>query len=354
MALFSLTDISFKKEGRGQSKPLASSQYTIKKYPIDLGSWDKGHYMLFHINTQNKTQIKTSDVKTMTTTQLNSQMLKSLKGLTGLLGTGVANTGGSEKDMLKNNNLFRTIKRSSDAIALYMPDTLNFMYNQSYSDVSITAATGTAGTVAAAGQSLMDTLTKDSPTNLSAFGYNALSSITGNAKSAVFAALSGGLASNPQLEVLYTSPSFRSFRYSFMFYPRSEQEAKEVQDIIFMFQFHQAPEILNQSGARFLIPPSEFDIKFYYNGSENPNIPKISTCVLESIDVDYAPNGFSAYEVPGKTSPSKGETGMPVAIRLDLGFKEVDILTKQYYATNQKLDDKSAEGLVNKVIDGLK
>jgi hypothetical protein len=179
------------------------------------------------------------------------------------------------------------------------------------------------------------------PSNLSAFGYNALSALTGNAKQAVFAALSGGLASNPQLEVLYTSPSFRTFRYSFMFYPRSEQEAKEVQDIIFMFQYHQAPEILNQSGARFLVPPSEFDIKFYYNGSENPNIPKVSTCVLETIDVDYAPNGFSAYEVPGKTTPTKGETGMPVAIRLDLGFKEVDILTKQYYANNQKLDEKS-------------
>jgi hypothetical protein len=340
MALFSLTDIKFKKEGRGQSKPLASSEYTIKKYPIDLGNWDKGHYMLFHINTQNHTQFKTTDVKTATTTQLNNTLLNFMTG-----GLGIARSYNDDKNILKNGNLFRTIKRSSDAVALYMPDTLNFTYNQSYSDISVTDLAGTIGTSFSAGQSMLDYVRNrnDKPvaSNLTAFGVNALSLLTGRAQTAVFTALSGGLASNPQLEVLYTSPSFRTFRYSFMFYPRSEQEAKEVQDIIYMFKYHQAPEIQNRSGARFLVPPSEFDIKFYYNGQENPNIPKVSTCVLTDIDIDYAPNGFSAYEVPGQTTPIKGETGMPVAIRMDLGFKEVDILTKQYYSTNKFSEEKT-------------
>jgi hypothetical protein len=67
-----------------------------------------------------------------------------------------------------------------------------------------------------------------------------------------------------------------------------------------------------------------------YNGKENPNIPRISTCVLQSIDVDYAPNGFSAYEVPGEQA-LPGRTGMPVAIRLSLNFKETEILTKANY-----------------------
>jgi hypothetical protein len=49
---------------------------------------------------------------------------------------------------------------------------------------------------------------------------------------------------------------------------------------------------------------------------------------LEKIDVNYAPNGFSAYEVPGENQPSLGRTGMPVAINLQLSFKETTYLTK--------------------------
>jgi hypothetical protein len=77
------------------------------------------------------------------------------------------------------------------------------------------------------------------------------------------------------------------------------------------------------------VPPSEFDIKFYCNGKENPNIPKMSTCVLTGINVDYAPNGFASYETL-LSEPERGGTGMPVAIRMDLSFKETQIITKRF------------------------
>ena len=51
--------------------------------------------------------------------------------------------------------------------------------------------------------------------------------------------------------------------------------------------------------------------------------------MLESIDLNYAPNGFSAYEVPGENKPSLGKTGMPVAIQMTLQFKETTYLTKE-------------------------
>jgi hypothetical protein len=69
-----------------------------------------------------------------------------------------------------------------------------------------------------------------------------------------------------------------------------------------------------------------------YNGKENNNIPKISTCVLESIDTDYSPGGpFSAYEIPGQAA-TRGGTGMPVGIRLSLQFKELEMLTKSNFS----------------------
>ena len=147
----------------------------------------------------------------------------------------------------------------------------------------------------------------------------------------LFTAGTGGKVENPMMEILYSSPEFRSFRFDFLMMPRSESEAKEVQDIINLLKFHQAPELVRNSGGLFLYPPSEFDISFYYNGAENINIPKISTCVLSSIDTDYAPGGFAAYEVEGEPQPIKGQlgrTGMPVAIRLSLSFTETEYLVK--------------------------
>ena len=218
-----------------------------------------------------------------------------------------------------------------------MPDTLNFQYSQSYSDTSITKEAGILGQIAQAGASAIDGYKNGGALgtvrNLSPFASEALSQLKGGdlAFTALSSLTGGILAKNPQLELIYSAPAFRSFNFQFMFYPRDEKEASEVIDIIELFKFHQAPEILVGSYGRFLVPPSEFDIRFMYNGQINPNIPTVSTCVLESIDVDYAPNGFAAYETGNDNTPIKGKTGMPVAIRLDLRFKEVEILTKRYF-----------------------
>jgi hypothetical protein len=135
--------------------------------------------------------------------------------------------------------------------------------------------------------------------------------------------------------IIQNGPSVADEQRPISLYPRSEQEAAEVQEIIRLLKFHQAPEVLNSNlaggiGGFFLVPPSEFDIQFYYNGRENPNIPKISTCALTNMAVDYSPTGFAAYETLNSI-PTLGGTGMPVAIRLTLQFAELEILTKSNF-----------------------
>ena len=86
-----------------------------------------------------------------------------------------------------------------------------------------------------------------------------------------------------------------------------------------------------------MVPPSEFDIKFYYNGYVNPNIPPITTCVLKMIDIDYAAVGqWAAYETPSQLRPQLGSTGMPVGIRLSLEFEETEIQTKDSYIRSNR------------------
>lgn len=349
MSIFNLGDVTFDPYNRDidSSKNLLGSKYgyNILRYPIDLGAVDKGHYMVIHINAQKRTQVEDkrahgSDLPTIYDNRIMSGNLGIGGAVYNIIG------GGGVIDLKKYENWFnnfgflpidesfavgfvRTIYRTTDTIALYMPDTLAFTQNQAFSDLSLTGpiAAGLAGIGTAIDSK--DASWTDFIKNLAPFV--AAGALNSNPMfQAGFAAITG-MVVNPMLEVLYTSPEFRQFRFDFMFYPRSKKEAKEVQNIIERIRFHQAPEIKKDSYGFFLIPPSEFDIKFYYNGKENENIPKISTCVLVGMDIDYAPQGFAAYEVPGELTPELGGTGMPVGIRLSLNFKETEYLTKENY-----------------------
>lgn len=377
MALFSFGDIKFKSPGRsgfGATGALLKDPYqsNLLKYPSDLGNTDKGHYLVIHINEQKKSRFAmnqyTGDEPSVAENRrkygistFGSNINDSLTGA-----QKIANsvTGGAVSNILNNitnklssygistnssdygitatresfsTDFLRTIQRTTDTIALYMPDSLAFTHNQAYSDISL-GGNGIAA-AAAGGASVVDEISANPDNilgavgnaipNLSPFALSVLAKDNMQFNAGVIAATQ--MVQNPMMELLYTSPAFRSFQFDFMFYPRDEQEATEVQQILDKLKFHQAPEIAENTNSFFLVPPSEFDIKFYYNGKENDNIPKISTCVLETIIVDYAPNGFAAYEVQNEPYPSLGRTGMPVAIRLSLQFKETEYLTKQHY-----------------------
>lgn len=237
-----------------------------------------------------------------------------------------------------NLEFLRTTILTTDSIALYMPDTLQYSYTQNYDQLSL--GSELAGQALAAGKSALEayqktgdasalgsSLLKSGGEIVKQKGVTAIGDALGQKQTAQAILAATGRVENPMLEMVYKSPAFRDFQFDFTFYPRDEREALEVQKIIKKFTFHQAPEILKDAGG-FLVPPSEFDIQFYYNGAQNPNIPTVGTCILKGIQVNYAPNGFTAYEIPGENAPALGRTGMPVAIQITLQFQEVVILTK--------------------------
>jgi hypothetical protein len=356
MSLFSFADIKFSSKPRkinSTNNLTENSQYNIgiNRYPIDIGDTDKGHYMIIHVNQQKRTSFKkptTNDLPTVlqnrndgrsinffgmleggseTLTKVQNYVGKTIDDTGLITATGKTKVFGVDEAVIQGT---RTIERTTDTIALYMPDTLNFVHNQSYSDLSLNGLTAAAlSTVSSIADSWSENNSVDL-SSLSPFVARALRET--DVGRAAFAAFTGKVV-NPLLDLVYSSPALREFRFDFLFYPRSEAEALQVHQIISKLKFHQAPEIDLDTLGYFLIPPSEFDIKFYYNGKENPNIPKISTCVLTTIDVDYAPNGWSSYETKNP-KPEVGGTGTPVGIRMSLQFKETEIVTKDFLDEN--------------------
>jgi hypothetical protein len=389
---------------------------TTLRYPLDVGNTDKSHYVIFYIREQKDSSYKRTQVSDFSDggkilplgditdpqklatnygnelmgkinnglNQFNQKTGGILSGITsgiskaagGIIGgitSGIGNIfgqanislgGGSiaSQALIDNSikritggslNFLRTTKLTTDAIALYMPDTLQYTYAQSYDQLNLGSEAG--GQLLAAGKSIADAYERGGAAEaggaVAKTGAETAKQIvgTGAAKllgsgqtgQAILAAT--GRVQNPMLEMVYKSPNFRTFQFDFTFYPRDEREALEVQRILERLRFHQAPELVPNAGG-FLIPPSEFDIKFYYAGKENNNIPQIATCVLATLDINYAPNGWAAYETPGENNPALGRTGMPVSIQATLQFQEMTYLTKADYRKDLANADTLARG----------
>jgi hypothetical protein len=129
--------------------------------------------------------------------------------------------------------------------------------------------------------------------------------------------ISSGRAANPMAEQIFKDVNFRSFSFSYKFFPKNQNELNTVLDIIKTFKFHMHPEYPDPS-AYVYIYPSIFDIKYYHNGEENTALFKHTTAALDNMTVNYTP----------QDSYTSFANGAPSQISIELSFRELVTLTK--------------------------
>lgn len=328
--------------------------FTQRMFPSDLGSENSynNHWLVININVQDSPSFNNRSDLPVTSTILNGVYSRSDEIRFGETPGGVpSNVGQQILDNLTNpQNLVnrpRSTKRIKESIALYMPNSeVTYSDNHEFQNISLTKF---AAGVATGGASLLAGIAgAATPGGLTA-GISAVQGVQ-SASQALYGLvgnISGTLFNrpiNPRVELLFANTFQREFTFDFMFAPSNEEESKSLENIIRTLRFHAAPESRGSDGTAatnsinlgdafvqgvdnviaafdsfFWVPPSEFDITFYHNGSENTKIPRINTCVLKSIDVSYAPAGtYSTFS-----------NGYPVQTRMVLRFTEVEVTHKK-------------------------
>lgn len=126
----------------------------------------------------------------------------------------------------------------------------------------------------------------------------------------------GRRAINPKKEVMFDSFGYRTFNMVYTFAPKSAQEAEMVRSIIETFRYYSLPEI--SAAKTFYLFPSEFEILFLKGDKDNPMIPRVTTSVLKSINVNYTPQGVW----------SSLPDGSPVAIHISMEFLEMELVDR--------------------------
>lgn len=269
------------------------------QYPRDLGASTKGHVVQFSINEIDPITYEEAK-KFVTTANSLEDVKKKFSSITSFFA----------KDEQKTLNFKPKRKRKIVNISLYIPDTLNFQYNAGYGNLSLQQVANEVASTAGSAFSnvpILETLAKTASLGLTIAQSNA----------AKLALSTQGLAINPQQQLLFDGIDFRTYQMAFTFTPYSRQEAETVKEIIKMFRFHAAPQITTGGAGMFFVPPSTFDLDFMFNGQRNGNVTRVAESVIENIDVNYAPNGWSAYD-----------NGAPVQTTLTMNFKEIELIDK--------------------------
>lgn len=301
---------------------LNQSRYKFNSlvFPNDLGMSDNDHYMIININVPTRTFFDNvagsyesyfSPLNPIERSKVD-RLRYGPSGPTVPIGDIGSNNGNSAFFSLP-----RRTRRIAESIALHMPSPLIFNTQNAYEEVSLTNIGFKLGIGTSKAVQYLAGLFNNRVAGTLAAGVGRVLSAAGGQNV--------GLASkilqspiNPAVEILFANTLVRQFTIEVLMAPRNENESKTMENIIRTMKFHGAPEI-NDTLGLFWIPPAEFDITFFNKGKENLHILRINTCVLERIEIDYSPTGvYSTFT-----------NGSPVAVRMSLGFKELEPIHKK-------------------------
>lgn len=208
----------------------------------------------------------------------------------------------------------------SDTIVLYTPPGLKTTYNIQHEGTE----TGMLGDILGANfKSPADLALRVKELGakfLTEFGTMATSLIpgAGDLKGAIQKVT--GRAFNNNLEMVFKGVPMREFNYVFEFAPRNRRELDSARKIIKLLTYHMHPEL---GMSNDFIVPSQFQLTYMYMEKENAYIPKISKCVLKSLELQHGEESvFSTF--------AGDELGAaPIYTKMTLGFAETQIMTKQ-------------------------
>lgn len=126
----------------------------------------------------------------------------------------------------------------------------------------------------------------------------------------------GGVAQNPFLTVLFKSPTFKKHQFTWTMNPKNEIETEIANNIVNKFKYHQLPDVSNYSAGTLLSYPDIVLVGLYPN---DHYLYKFKPCVIESVVVNYSPDGQAAFFA---------STDAPVSISLQITLLEIEYWIK--------------------------
>lgn len=341
--------------------PAQGSPTMNLSYPLDVEtSSQQGHYIMFMINVTSPALIEKQKQAEIAAAHASFDPWGGSQSEQQLGGVSAADVGDGKSRISSAPRGAIAVKRPptvrlAKAISLYMPPQVRATYNTSYTEEEIASLSeaGVAGI-----QRAFDAYASEGVRGLipdmdtAKEGGQAIAEVLGNltlgaTKATVGAAgpllgiagaagaleIASGKILSKKMELLFTGVGRRKFSFTFTFIPKSEQESKIVDEIIYTFKRHMIPDFADVSVAgvglnnqgRILNIPDTFDIQYMFHSKENPWFNKISTCYLQNMDVQYGGDRMTYYE---PLEHEKGVGPPPQSTTITLAFEEIEKMSR--------------------------
>lgn len=131
-----------------------------------------------------------------------------------------------------------------------------------------------------------------------------------------------GLAVNPFLTVLFKSPTFKRHSFAWRLSPNDPKESTLLNNVLTKFKYHMLPaRVANTLGA-ILKYPDICNVRLMPNDKW---LYKFKPCVVESISVNYVPNGNPAFY---------NETKAPADVQFTVNLLEIEYWLKEDFGAS--------------------
>jgi len=132
-----------------------------------------------------------------------------------------------------------------------------------------------------------------------------------------------GTIANPNVELLFTGPSLRTFNFNFKMSPRNKDDAEKVLKIIRYFK--QGMSAKRDASSLILRSPHTFAIAYISKNEQHKFLNRFKECALTACNVNYTPDGnyMTYYRENGGNSMT--------AYELSLTFQELEPLFDDEY-----------------------
>lgn len=260
------------------------------------------------------------------------------------------NSGTSLTDILRADNSAIGANQRTEAtgLSIYLPMPSAVVVNNSMSwentELGVAGAFDATGSVG----KVVDAVKKDFKSFGDGKGFSTLDSVSAASKSLVKATdpvitdlvlktistltglnikerseIAQGRVRNHNLALLFKGIGFRQFSFTWKLAPKSETETTLLANIIRNLKLFSSPTLSNPTAGWFGYPDEwALTFKSAQEGGgviDNPGLPKIGICVMNSIEVNYTPDGLYA----------SFRDGNPTMVDLSINLTETEIVSRE-------------------------
>ena len=196
-------------------------------------------------------------------------------------------------------------------VVLPLPTSLSDSYNVTYETEPMGTALGAGADGALKGLNVSDKFTGGVGGAVAGLAANA--GLTGEFGKLASAAL--GQTANPFMTVLFKSPNYKEYSFSWRLFPKNQHEANIALSMVNAFRYHALPGQVGGVGGSVFTYPSLIKCAAYVRGGI---LYPFKYGVIKNVTFNYAPDG----------TPSFHTDGRPSAIDVKIDCQEVEYFLK--------------------------